>query len=42
MAFAVLLAFIFVLGLSGRRATRASYIAIGFAAVVASAWEYLA
>jgi uncharacterized membrane protein YuzA (DUF378 family) len=42
MIFAVLLGFIFVLGLSGRKATRGIYIAIGLAAVVASAWEYLA
>ena len=42
MAFAALLAFIFALGLSGHRATRGTYIAIGLAAMAASAWEYLA
>jgi hypothetical protein len=42
MVFAAVLAFIFALGLSGRRATRGTYIAIGFAAVAASAWEYMA
>lgn len=42
MAFAALLVFIFALGLSGRKATRGTYIAIGLAAVAASASEYLA
>lgn len=42
MAFAGLLAFIFVLGLSGRKPTRGTYIVIALAAVAASAWEYLA
>lgn len=42
MAFAAVLTFIFVLGLSGRRPTRGTYIAIGLAAAAASAWEYLA
>jgi hypothetical protein len=42
MAFAAVLAFIIVLGLSGHRATRGTYIAIALAAVAASAYEYLA
>ncbi len=42
MAFAALIAFIFVLGLTGRKATRGTYIVIALAAVAASAWEYLA
>jgi hypothetical protein len=42
MAFAALLAFIFTLGLTGRRATKGTYILIAIAAVAASAWEYLA
>lgn len=42
MAFVLLIAFIFVLGLSGRKATRDTYILIALAAVVASAWEYFA
>lgn len=41
MAFAALLAFIFALGLSGRKATKRTYVAIGLAAVAASAWEYV-
>lgn len=41
MPFAALLAFIFVLGLTGRRPTRGSYVAVAVAAVVASVWEYL-
>ena len=41
MAFAALIAFIFVLGLSGRRASKGTYVAIGVAALVASAWEFL-
>jgi hypothetical protein len=42
MAFAALLAFIFVLGLSGRKVTNGTYLLIGLAAVVASVYEYLA
>jgi hypothetical protein len=42
MAFAALFAFIFLLGLTGRKATRGTYLAIAAAAIVASAWEYLA
>jgi hypothetical protein len=42
MAFAALVAFIFVLGLSGRKVTRGTYILIAVAAAAASAWEYLA
>jgi hypothetical protein len=42
MAFAALLAFIFVLGLSGHKATRGTYIVIALAAMAASVWEYLA
>ena len=42
MAFAALLGFIFLLGLSGRRAGKGSYLAIAAAALVASIWEYLA
>jgi hypothetical protein len=42
MAFAALLGFIFVLGLTGRRATRGTYLVIAAAAIVASVWEYLA
>jgi hypothetical protein len=42
MAFAALLAFIFALGLSGRKATRGTYVLVALAAVAASAWEYLA
>ncbi len=41
MAFAVLFAFIIVLGLTGRRATRATYLVIAAAAIAASVWEYL-
>jgi hypothetical protein len=41
MAFIGLVAFIFVLGLSGRKPTKGTYILIAFAAVAASAWEYL-
>ncbi|HVC76721.1 MAG TPA: hypothetical protein VND96_09420 [Candidatus Micrarchaeaceae archaeon] len=41
MAFGALLAFIFALGLSGRKATRGTFVAIGVAAVVASVWVYL-
>ena len=41
MAFAAVVAFIFVLGLRGRRPTRGTYIAIGLAAVAVSAWEYM-
>ena len=40
MAFAALLAFIFFLGLTGRKATRGSYLLIAAAAVLASVWEY--
>jgi hypothetical protein len=42
MAFAAILAFIFLLGLSGRKVTKATYLLIGLAAVVASIYEYLA
>jgi hypothetical protein len=42
MAFAAVLALIFVLGLSGRRPTRGTYLVIGLAAAAASAWDYLA
>jgi hypothetical protein len=41
MAFAALLAFIFVLGLRGGQPTRRTYIAIAVAAVAFSVWEYL-
>lgn len=41
MAFAALLIFIFALGLSGRQATKGTFLAIGLAAVVASVWMYL-
>jgi hypothetical protein len=41
MAFALVVAFIFVLGLCGRKATRGMYVLIGLAAASASAWEYL-
>jgi hypothetical protein len=41
MAFALVVAFIFVLGLGGRKATRGMYFLIGLAAASASAWEYL-
>jgi uncharacterized membrane protein YuzA (DUF378 family) len=41
MAFAALLAFIFVLGLSGRKATKVTYFLIGIAALIASVYEYL-
>jgi hypothetical protein len=41
MAFAALVAFIFILGLSGRKATRGAYLTIAAAAIVASIWEYL-
>jgi hypothetical protein len=41
MVFVVLLAFIFVLGLTGRQASRGTYIVIAAAAIVASIWEYL-
>jgi hypothetical protein len=42
MAFAALLAFILLLGLTGRKATRGTYLAVAVAAIVASIWEYLA
>ena len=42
MAFAALIALIFVLGLSGRKPTRGMYVFIALAAVATSAWEYLA
>jgi hypothetical protein len=42
MAFAGVLAFIFLLGLSGRKPTKGNYFAVVFAALVASVWEYLA
>ena len=42
MAFAALLGFIFLLGLSGRRASKGSYLAIAGAALVAALWEYFA
>jgi hypothetical protein len=41
MAFGALLAFIFVLGLTGRKASKGTYLAIGAAALIASMWEYL-
>jgi len=42
MAFALLLAFIFLLGFKGQRATKRTYLLIGVAALVVSIWEYLA
>jgi hypothetical protein len=42
MVFAAVLAFIFLLGLSGRKPSKGAYFAIGVAALVASVWEYLA
>ena len=42
MAFAALLGFIFLLGLTGRKATRGTYLVIAAAAIGASVWEYLA
>lgn len=41
MPFAVLVAFIFALGIAGKKPSRATYITIGIAALVAAAWEYL-
>jgi hypothetical protein len=41
MAFAALVAFIFLLGLTGRKPTRGTYLAVAAAAVAASIWEYL-
>jgi hypothetical protein len=41
MSFAALVAFIFVLGLRGRRATKGTYALVAAAAVAVSAWEYL-
>ena len=41
MAFAGVLAFIFLLGLSGRKPTRGTYFAVAVAALGASVWEYL-
>jgi hypothetical protein len=40
MAFAALLAFIFILGLTGKRPSRATYLAIAVAALAAAVWEY--
>jgi hypothetical protein len=42
MAFAALFAFIFLLGLTGRKATRGTYLVMAAAAILVSAWEYLA
>lgn len=42
MAFAALLGFIFLLGLTGWRADRRSYFLIAAGALIASIWEYLA
>ena len=42
MAFAALLAFIFVLGLRGQPANRRTYLLIAAGALVASIWEYFA
>jgi len=41
MAFAALLAFIFLLGLAGRTPNRGTYLAIAVAALIAAVWEYL-
>jgi hypothetical protein len=41
MAFAALLAFILLLGLSGRKVTKGTYFLIGLAALAVSAYEYL-
>ena len=41
MPFAVLVAFIFLLGIAGKRPSRSTYIAIAAAALVAAVWEYL-
>lgn len=41
MPFAALIAFIFFLGLIGKRPSRGTYVLIAFAAVAASIWEYL-
>ena len=41
MAFAVLVAIIFVLGFSHREPSRGTYLAIVIASVAASAWQYL-
>ena len=41
MAFAALVAFIFLLGLTGRKASRGTYFVIALAAVVTSVWQYL-
>ena len=40
MPFVALLGFIFLLGLSGRRAGRTTYIWVFIAGVIATAWEY--
>jgi hypothetical protein len=40
MPFAALLGFIFLLGLSGRRPGRSTYLSIFVAGVIATAWEY--
>lgn len=42
MAFAAVLGFIFLLGVSGRKPGKGSYFAIALAAIVASIWEYVA
>lgn len=41
MAFAALFAFVLLLGLTGRKPTRGSYVAIGLAAVAVSIWEFV-
>jgi hypothetical protein len=41
MVFAGLIAFIFLLALSGKKPTRGAYIAIAVAAFVVSIWEYV-
>lgn len=40
MPFVALVAFIFLLGVTGRKPTRGTYLVIAVAAVVASAWDY--
>jgi hypothetical protein len=41
MPFAATLAAIFLIGLSGRRASRGTYVAVAFVAGLASLWQYL-
>lgn len=41
MPFALLVAFIFALGIAGKKPSRATYIAIAIAALIAAVWEYL-